>query len=86
VTDDVVVVGAGHNGLAAAAYLAPAGLEVLVVEERDRIGGAASTEELVPGFRFSTCAYALHLLHERVVDELALELDVIPLPPRRTGA
>jgi phytoene dehydrogenase-like protein len=84
VTDDVAVVGAGHNGLAAAAYLARAGLEVLVVEERDRVGGAASTEELVPGFRFSTCAYALHLLHERVVDELALELDVIPLPPRRT--
>lgn len=50
---------------------------MLVLERRGRVGGAVATEELVPGFRFSTCAYALHLLHERVADELGLELDLL---------
>jgi phytoene dehydrogenase-like protein len=50
---------------------------VLALERRERVGGAVGTEELVPGFRFSTCAYALHVLHERVADELALELDLL---------
>jgi len=53
---DVVIVGAGHNGLVTAAYLAKAGRRVLVLEARDRIGGAAVTEEIFPGFRFSTFA------------------------------
>jgi phytoene dehydrogenase-like protein len=53
---------------------------VVVLEQRGRVGGATATEELVPGFRFSTCAYALHLLHERVADELGLELDLIESP------
>ena len=69
---DVIVVGGGHNGLTAAAYLARAGRRVLVVERRDRVGGAATLEEPWPGFRVSPCAYLAGLLHPLVVDELAL--------------
>jgi phytoene dehydrogenase-like protein len=73
---DVIVVGAGHNGLVAAAYMARAGLSVLVLERSDRIGGACVTEELFPGFRFSTAAYALSLLQTDIIEELDLKLDV----------
>lgn len=69
---DVVVVGAGHNGLTAAAYLARAGQRVLVVERRDRVGGAATLEEPWPGYRVSPCAYVAGLLHPVVVEDLAL--------------
>ncbi len=79
---DVVIVGAGHNGLCAAIVLAHAGLDVTVIERRARVGGCCSTEELVSGYRFSTCAYALHLLHEQVVAETGIALDVIELPAR----
>jgi phytoene dehydrogenase-like protein len=54
-TFDAVVVGAGHNGLTTAFYLASAGKTVLVLEAREVVGGAAGTEELVPGYHFSTC-------------------------------
>ena len=60
---DVVVVGAGHNGLTCAAYLARAGLKVRVVERRPIVGGAAVTEEFHPGFRNSVAAYTVGLLH-----------------------
>ena len=68
--------GAGHNGLVCACYLARAGLRVLVVERSDRIGGACVTEELFPGFRISTASYSLSLLLPEIISELGLELDV----------
>src|SRR5438034_9801678 len=69
---DAVVVGAGHNGLVAAAYLARAGLEVEVVERRDIVGGACVTEELWPGVRASPGAYTLSLLRAEIMRDLAL--------------
>ena len=54
---DIVIVGGGHNALVAAAYLARAGRDVLVLERRDVLGGAAVTEEIVPGFKFSRASY-----------------------------
>jgi len=70
---DVVVVGGGHNGLACAAYLAKAGLDVLVLERRDVLGGAAATEEPWPGYRISSISYVVSLMPPRIVDELRLE-------------
>ncbi len=69
---DVIVVGAGHNGLACAAYLARAGQRVLVIESRKRVGGACTIEEPFPGVKMSPCAYLAGLLHPRVVEELKL--------------
>ncbi|KAJ3674449.1 hypothetical protein LUZ60_005065 [Juncus effusus] len=70
---DAVVIGGGHNGLASAAYLAKSGLSVAVLERRHVVGGAAVTEELVPGFRFSRCSYLQSLLRPTVIKELELE-------------
>lgn len=67
---DVIIVGAGHNGLACAAYLARAGKRVLVLEARERVGGACTLEETWPGYRVSPCAYLAGLLHPLVVAEL----------------
>jgi phytoene dehydrogenase-like protein len=69
---DVVIVGAGHNGLACAAYLARAGKQVLVLESRTRVGGACTIEEPFPGVHMSPCAYLAGLLHPLVVSELNL--------------
>ena len=69
---DTIVVGAGHNGLACAAYLARSGQRVLVVESRARVGGACTIEEPFPGVRMSPCAYLAGLLHPLVVEELDL--------------
>lgn len=71
-TWDVVIVGAGHNGLACAAYLARGGQRVLVIESRERVGGACTIEEPFPGVRMSPCAYLAGLLHPLVVEELGL--------------
>lgn len=78
---DAVVIGAGHNGLTCGAYLARAGLKTLVLERRDVIGGAAVSEETVPGFTFSTFSYLMSLLHPKVIADLELRrhgFEVLP--------
>lgn len=69
---DAIVVGAGHNGLTCAAYLARSGQRVLVVESRERVGGACTIDEPWPGYRISPCAYLVGLLHPLVIEELNL--------------
>src|SRR5438477_707763 len=78
---DAIIVGAGHNGLVAATYLARAGLRVEVFESRPFVGGASVTEELWPGHFFSTCAHMVHALHPRLIRDLGLRergLEIIP--------
>jgi len=69
---DAIVIGAGHNGLTCAAYLAMAGLAVHVQERRPLLGGACITEEFYPGFRNSTAAYAVSLLQPKIIRDLRL--------------
>lgn len=69
---DVIIIGGGHNGLTCAAYLAQAGLKVLVLERRDVVGGAAVTEEFHPGFRNSVASYTVSLLNPKVIADLEL--------------
>jgi phytoene dehydrogenase-like protein len=97
---DAILIGAGHNGLVCATYLAKAGLKVLVLERRSVVGGAAVTEEFHPGFRNSVAAYTVSLLQPKVIRDLDLEAhglrivmrklnNFLPLPDGRylaTGA
>jgi phytoene dehydrogenase-like protein len=79
---DVIIVGGGHNGLVCAAYLARAGKRVLVLERRERVGGAAMSEEVFPGFRFSVFSYVVSLLRPEIIRELELPrhgLHILPL-------
>ena len=69
---DAIIVGGGHNGLVAAAYLARAGLEVLVLERRHVVGGACTTEEIFPGYHVSTCSFIVHILQDKIVRDLDL--------------
>ncbi|MGH9464025.1 MAG: phytoene desaturase family protein, partial [Thermoanaerobaculia bacterium] len=79
---DAIVIGAGHNGLTCAAYLARAGKSVLVLERRDRVGGATVTEEHLPGFKYSACSYVVSLLRPWIFRDLELPrrgLEILPL-------
>src|SRR5215204_5351440 len=79
---DVIIIGGGHNGLVNAAYLARAGKKVLVLERRHLVGGAAVTEEVFPGFRFSVASYVVSLLRPEIIRELDLPrhgLEILPL-------
>jgi phytoene dehydrogenase-like protein len=79
---DAIVIGGGHNGLVNAAYLAKAGKKVLALERRHVLGGAAVTEEIIPGFLFSECSYVVSLLRPEIIRELDLPrhgLEILPL-------
>ncbi len=79
---DAIVIGGGHNGLTCAAYLAKAGRKTLVLERRHVLGGAAVTEEVFPGFKFSVCSYVVSLLRPEIIRDLDLPahgLELLPL-------
>src|SRR5512146_2612280 len=79
---DAIVIGGGHNGLVNAAYLARAGKKVLVLERRHVLGGAAVTEEIFPGFKFSVCSYVVSLLRPEIIRDLDLPrhgIEILPL-------
>ncbi|MFC1488814.1 phytoene desaturase family protein [Thermodesulfobacteriota bacterium] len=83
---DAIIVGAGHNGLVAACYLARAGLKVLVLERRHVVGGATVTEEIVPGFKFSRLAYVNSLFRPEIIKELRLKAYGFHLLPRNPSS
>src|SRR4051812_32444224 len=81
---DAIVIGAGHNGLVTAAYLAKSGYRVLVLERNEILGGCCITEELWPGFRVSTAAYVNSLLRPEIIRDLELKkygFEMIPRSP-----
>ena len=80
---DVVIIGAGHNGLTCAAYLGMAGLSVRVMERRGVVGGTAVTEEFHPGFRNSVAAYTVSLLQPKVIADLNLHQHGLRIVERR---
>ena len=83
-TYDAIIIGAGHNGLTTAAYLAKAGNKVLVLERRSVIGGIAATEEIFPGFKFSTCEHLAGAFSREIIADLGLQkhgLEILPLNP-----
>lgn len=83
---DALVVGAGHNGLVAACYLARAGLRTLVVEKNDWIGGAAVSRSLYPGFTYSNCSYVSSLLRPEIMRDLDLPAHGLQILPYEGGA
>src|SRR3981081_4386142 len=83
---DAIIVGAGHNGLVTAAYLARAGKKVLVLERREVIGGACVTEELWPGYKVSTAAYVNSLLRPEIIRDLELKRHGFEMVPRNPAS
>jgi len=84
---DAIIIGGGHNGLVNAAYLARAGKKVLVLERRHLVGGAAATEEIYPGFKFTVFSYVVSLLRPEIIRDLDLPrhgLEILPLPSTLT--
>src|ERR1043166_2392220 len=82
---DVIIIGAGHNGLVASCYLAKAGLKTLVLEQREIVGGAAVTEEIHPGFRCSTLSHTAAPFSSQIHKDLRLDrykLEIITPPTR----
>lgn len=83
---DAIIIGGGHNGLTCSAYLGRSGLKTLVLERREIVGGACTTEELIRGHRFPACAYHCHMLQSKIIDDLELRkhgFAVFPLDPVR---
>ena len=85
-TYDALIIGAGHNGLVTACYLARAGLKVLVVEKNDWIGGAAVSRELYPGFTYSNCSYVSSLFRPEIMRDLELTRHGLQILPYEGGA
>src|ERR671926_902239 len=80
---DAIIIGGGHNGLVAAAYLARARKKVVVLERRHIVGGAAVTEEIFPGYKFTEFSYVVSLLRPEIIRDLELPkhgLKILPLP------
>ncbi len=86
VSYDVIIVGAGHNGLVTAGYLARAGMAVLVLERRDVVGGACVTEEIWPGFKVSTASYVNSLLRPEIIRDLELHRHGYEMLPRNPSS
>lgn len=84
-TYDAIIIGGGHNGLTCAAYLAKAGRKVLVLERRYILGGAAVTEEIYPGFKFTVCSYVVSLLRPEVIHDLELAKHGLHIIPYHTA-
>src|SRR5437867_3763126 len=78
---DAIVIGGGHNGLTAAAYLAQAGLSTLVLERRETVGGCCVTEEIAPGCRASTTSYIASMLRPEIIHDLDLALHGLSMMP-----
>src|SRR3954469_21209321 len=83
---DLIVIGGGHNGLVTAAYLARAGVKVLVLERRELLGGACVTEEVWPGYKVSTAAYVNSLLRPEIIRDLELKRHGFQMLPRNPSS